>query len=161
MPHNKHLGKQGCNHQFRNHKIFNPCKTTLVNFCPSTLFMNSCIQFHVVICWSMVSCWKLIILLCCFKFVLQLPSFFNCVNYWYLHASSRVYISPAIIVPTRCPNLNCVLNNSAQPGMSRIPSIKIVFFLWSLLTLSLVFIFIDTVSIIIWVLLGWTFSKLL
>ncbi len=33
-----------CNYQFRNHKIFNPCKNRSVNLCPSVLFMNNCIQ---------------------------------------------------------------------------------------------------------------------
>jgi hypothetical protein len=32
MADTKHLGKQGCNCQFRNHKIFNPCKSRSVNF---------------------------------------------------------------------------------------------------------------------------------
>ncbi len=42
MPLNKHLGKQGCNFWFRNHKIFNSCKNSLVNICPSVLFMFDC-----------------------------------------------------------------------------------------------------------------------
>ncbi len=57
MPHKKYLGKQGCNCQFRNHKIFNPCKTRAVNFCPSALFMSNCIQFYIIICcWFLTRC---------------------------------------------------------------------------------------------------------
>jgi hypothetical protein len=48
MPHNKHLGKQGCNFQFRKHKIFNPWKTRSVNFRPSALFTCNCIHFYII-----------------------------------------------------------------------------------------------------------------
>ncbi len=67
MPYNKHLGKQICNRQFRNHKIFKPCKTRSVNFCPSALSMCNCIKFYIVIC-----CWFIIrYYICFFAFIID------------------------------------------------------------------------------------------
>jgi hypothetical protein len=44
IPLDKHLGKQGCNFWFRDHEMFNPRISRLVNICPSVLFMFSCIS---------------------------------------------------------------------------------------------------------------------
>jgi hypothetical protein len=62
MPHNKHLGKQGCNLLFHNHKIFNPRKSRLVNFHPSVLFMNNCIQFCIATCCQFIICYSSVVI---------------------------------------------------------------------------------------------------
>jgi hypothetical protein len=46
MPHIKHTGKQGCNRQFHNHKIFNPHKHRMVNTQPSVFVHVKCISFQ-------------------------------------------------------------------------------------------------------------------
>ncbi len=45
----KHLGKQGCNWRFHNHKRFNPRQSRSVNIRPSVLFMFNHLQFCIVI----------------------------------------------------------------------------------------------------------------
>jgi hypothetical protein len=57
MPHNKHLGKQGCSYWFCHYKIFKPCKSRSVKLHPSDLFMNNCIRFCIVICCQFVICY--------------------------------------------------------------------------------------------------------
>ncbi len=56
MPHNKHLGKQGCNCQFRNHKIFNTRKYGMVTIQPSELFVFSASFFNCVHCRFICCC---------------------------------------------------------------------------------------------------------
>ncbi len=46
MPHNKHLGKQDCNCQFHDHKIFNPCKHRTVYIHSSVVVYVQCISFQ-------------------------------------------------------------------------------------------------------------------
>jgi hypothetical protein len=113
MPHNKHLGKQGCNCQFRNHKIFNPCKNRSVNFYPSFLFRCNCI--HIVICCQLIirnftCCYLLvhllfhIVSLCCFKLVLLLFVLLFCLSdysisdYWVLSLSWSWKCVPGILI---------------------------------------------------------------
>jgi hypothetical protein len=46
MPHNTYMDKQGCNCQFRNHKIFNPRKHRMVTNHPSVSVHVQCIHFR-------------------------------------------------------------------------------------------------------------------
>jgi hypothetical protein len=50
MPHNKHLGKQDCNCQFHDHKIFNPCKHRTVSIHLSVVVYVQCISASVIRC---------------------------------------------------------------------------------------------------------------
>ncbi len=96
MPHKKQLGKQGCNCQFCNHKIFNPRKSRLVKLSP---FNSVLVQLHSVlhyICCEMsfviyllwfvilfvVSYLYSIILLCYFEFVSIFCSFCSFCFIW-------------------------------------------------------------------------------
>jgi hypothetical protein len=89
IPHNKYLGKQGSNHQFSNHKIFNPCKTRSVNFCLSALFICNCIQFYIVIC-----CWFLVrYFICCFVFVVDHSALLFHIQYSFCSFCSLLFCS--------------------------------------------------------------------
>jgi hypothetical protein len=68
MPHNKHLGKQGCRCQFRNHKRFNPHRS--VSICPSVLVVSNRIVLH---CYLLPVCYSLFI--CCYSSSCQLFRF--------------------------------------------------------------------------------------
>ncbi len=46
VPNNEHPGKQDCNCQFRNHKIFNPCKHRTVTIHPSVFVHVQCVSFQ-------------------------------------------------------------------------------------------------------------------
>ncbi len=46
VPNNEHPGKQDCNCQFRNHKIFNPCKHRTVTIYPSVFVHVQCVSFQ-------------------------------------------------------------------------------------------------------------------
>jgi hypothetical protein len=73
QPPDKHLGKQGCNYQFRNHKIFNPHKSRLVNISPSVFVHVQVHQFCIILyCQFVIHYLSVVIchLAGCFIFVL-------------------------------------------------------------------------------------------
>ncbi len=72
MPHNKHPGKQGCNCQFRNHKILNPRKIVWSTFTLQFLFMLSATVFHRFFVASFSVCYLSVVIFhiaSCFVFV--------------------------------------------------------------------------------------------
>ncbi len=71
MPHNKHPGKQGCNCQFRNHKIINPRKIVWSTLTLQFLFMLS-ISFWSFLCCQFIVCYLSVVIFhiaSCFVFV--------------------------------------------------------------------------------------------
>jgi hypothetical protein len=113
MPHNKHLGKQGCNFQFRKHKIFNPWKTRSVNFRPSALFTCNCIQFYIIIC-----CWVVIrYFICCLVFVFDYIFFLFCCFKFILLSVRSVHqiIQYSITEYYFCPDIGNVFQVFRSP----------------------------------------------
>jgi hypothetical protein len=75
-PHNKHLGKQSCNCQFRNHKTFNPCKNRSVNVHLLDLSRYNCIWFCIVVCCQFIIHYLSVVIchLACFVFAFIHPA---------------------------------------------------------------------------------------